>query len=200
MYELAKTGLTEVELIAIGVGIVLLCCCCCCLCVYCRWRRNKKKKGGPATSRGKRFTKAEAAKRDLLARTTTNPKFDSIATIGGGVRPMGGLACGADRVSVPIRQSGGQPYGQQYGQQYDYNPGNTDMPPPPPPPPGGRHHPGVAPLGMRKVDSVWNPPTDLLPPGWEECEDDEGTVFFYNEGTGESRWDRPTAARWSGRL
>ena len=91
-------------------------------------------------------------------------------------------------------------YGQQYGQQYDYNPGNTDMPPPPPPPPGGRHHPGVAPLGMRKVDSVWNPPTDLLPPGWEECEDDEGTVFYFNESTGESRWDRPTAARWSGRL
>ena len=44
--------------------------------------------------------------------------------------------------------------------------------PTPPPPPGAS---GAAPL----------------PPGWEEAADEDGNVFYFNEATGESAWDRP---------
>jgi len=44
--------------------------------------------------------------------------------------------------------------------------------PMPPPPPGAG---GAAPL----------------PPGWEEAADEDGNVFYFNEATGESAWDRP---------
>eukprot|EP00966_Prymnesium_polylepis_P090629 2098616-Prymnesium_polylepis.1 len=45
------------------------------------------------------------------------------------------------------------------------------LPPPPPPP----------------------PKASLLPPGWSDQVDvASGRTYFYNEYTGESRWDRPT--------
>ena len=48
----------------------------------------------------------------------------------------------------------------------------VEAPPPPPlPPPAGA-----------------GPP---LPPGWEEAHTEDGETFYWNEGTGESSWDRP---------
>ena len=37
---------------------------------------------------------------------------------------------------------------------------------------------------------------EVLPDGWEEVlDEDSGSTFYYNEGTGESRWERPVIAR-----
>ena len=33
--------------------------------------------------------------------------------------------------------------------------------------------------------------TVLLNAGWEEVEDEGGQVYYYNEATGESRWEQP---------
>lgn len=48
-------------------------------------------------------------------------------------------------------------------------------------------------------DSVWDTPRELkeeliskgLKDEWEECEDAEGNVYWYNDLTGEAQWHRP---------
>ena len=51
------------------------------------------------------------------------------------------------------------------------------------------------PKGFRKGTSFEKSLKDLkqtavLPPGWEQC-DDDGDVYFYNTETGESQWEMP---------
>ncbi|ORY93794.1 hypothetical protein BCR43DRAFT_495342 [Syncephalastrum racemosum] len=36
------------------------------------------------------------------------------------------------------------------------------------------------------------PSTNDMPAGWQHAYDDEGTIYYFNEHTGESRWDKPT--------
>jgi hypothetical protein len=54
-------------------------------------------------------------------------------------------------------------------------------------------HPTMAPsTGVEFFDpSVVN--EDALPPGWLECTDDSGDVYYFNVETSESLWERPAA-------
>jgi len=37
------------------------------------------------------------------------------------------------------------------------------------------------------------PPDDDLPPGWREVASDDGEIYYFNDETGDSRWEKPTA-------
>ena len=45
-------------------------------------------------------------------------------------------------------------------------------------------------------DSPSDPSNSQLPPGWTEEVDSAGYTYYFNDDTGESRWDRPTEARF----
>ncbi|KAL0079487.1 hypothetical protein F4703DRAFT_1874925 [Phycomyces blakesleeanus] len=47
----------------------------------------------------------------------------------------------------------------------------------------------VAPSKEQVQQTSYN--SDTLPEGWEHAYDNEGTIYYFNEHTGESRWERP---------
>jgi hypothetical protein len=76
-----------------------------------------------------------------------------------------------------------------------------DVPPPDGPPPDGAAVP--PPAGPPPGSDAPPPPTGAppppplpdasLPPGWEEIQQADGSVYFFNVDTGASSWDRPGA-------
>ena len=58
---------------------------------------------------------------------------------------------------------------EERGSLVDTARGGAVEPPPPPPP----------------------PPDEDMPPGWREVLSDDGELYYFNDETGESQWDRP---------
>ena len=78
----------------------------------------------------------------------------------------------------------------------------SPRPPDPPAPEGGGAHRlpeenqgGICGMVAGKRQTAWpafEEPAAGLPPGWEELvDDDSGELYWHNQNTGETTWERP---------